>query len=503
MLISKDIEKNIAYFESRFKDFGDLVKREIPLGKNEDINIYLGYIDVMTDKNFIDNILENLMLELKEIDPKLKTIKENIFNGIKDSGLTTADLTEEDDFEKAIDAVLAGDTVVFINGFEKCIMLSTKGFPRRGVEGSDTEVVVQGAKDAFTETFRINSVLIRRRIRDTNLKLLQMRIGRRSKTDIGIMYMENLVREEILEEVKKRLKKIDIDAILDSGYIEQFIEDDYLSPFPQMQLTERPDKTAAALLEGRIAIIVDNTPFVIIVPVVLASFYQAAEDYYQRFQIMSFIRIIRYIAGAIAVFLPGFYIAATIYHPSMIPMELMLKMSEARKTVPIPAVLEILIMEIAFETLREAGIRLPKAIGSTLGIVGGIIIGQAAVEAGIVSPIVVIVIALTAICSFAIPSVQLVAGYRLTKYFVIFLSSILGILGFWIAILAILIHLASLKSFGIPYLYPFVSVSKTSLKQIKDTILKFPIFTINKRPIFTKKGQRTRLNFSKEKKEDL
>ena len=311
--------------------------------------------------------------------------------------------------------------------------------------------------------------------------------------------MQDIAKENTLKEVEKRLKNIDIDAILDSGYIEQFIEDDYKSPFPQMQMTERPDKVASALLEGRIAIIVDNTPFVIIVPTILASFYQSSEDYYQRWEIMSFIRIIRYIAGIIALCLPGLYIAIAVYHPSMIPMELILKMIEARKDVPIPAVLEIILMELAFETLKEAGIRLPSAIGSTLGIVGGIIIGQAAVEAGLVSPIVVIVVALTAICSFAIPNIALVSGYRLCKYFIILLSSLLGFFGFWIALLICLIHLVNLKSFGIPYLYPFVSVKEEDYNDVKDTILKLPIFMLKKRPIFAKDSQKIRLKMKNKK----
>lgn len=503
MQINKNIDENIRYFETRFKDFGDMVKRKFPIGKNKNLNLYISYIDVMTDKDFIDKIIASLMLESREVKPDLDDIKGSLFTGIKDGGMPTADLTEETDFEKVINEILVGNTVIFIDGFEKCIILSTKGFPRRSVSNADTEVVVQGSKEAFTETFRVNSVLIRRRIRDTNLKLKQMRIGRRSQTDIGIMYMQDLVRPEILDEVLKRLEKIDIDAILDSGYIEQFIEDDFLSPFPQMQMTERPDKVASALLEGRVAIIVDNTPFVIIVPTVLASFYQSAEDYYQRWGIMSFIRIIRYIAGALAVCLPGMYIAIAVYHPSMIPMELIIKMSDARKTVPIPAVLEIILMELAFETLREAGIRLPQAIGSTLGIVGGIIIGQAAVEAGLVSPIVVIVISLTAICSFAIPNIALVAGYRITKYFIILMSSLLGIFGFWVGLLVCLIHLVTLKSFGIPYLYPFVSSGVFGLRDIKDTFVKLPIFMLKKRPIFTKKGQRTRMNFSKDEERGL
>ena len=503
LYIDKNIDENIKYLDTRFNQFGDFIKRKFPVGENRDTNLYICYIDVMTDKDFIDNIMDILMVGIRQVKPTKSELKENIFDALKNGGIATADFSEETDFEKVIDEILTGNTLLLIDGFDKAIILSTKSFPRRSVSTADTEVVVQGSKEAFTETFRVNSVLIRRRIRDTNLKLKQMRIGKRSKTDIGIMYMEDIARPEILKEVEKRLKRIDIDGILDSGYIEQFIEDDHRSPFPQMQMTERPDKVASALLEGRIAIIVDNTPFVIIVPTILASFYQSSEDYYQRWEIMSFIRIIRYIAGAIAVCLPGLYIAIAVYHPSMIPMELILKMAEARQTVPIPAVLEIVLMELAFETLREAGIRLPSAIGSTLGIVGGIIIGQAAVEAGLVSPIVVIVIALTAICSFAIPNIALVAGYRLTKYFIILLSALLGFFGFWIALLLCLIHLVTLKSFGIPYLYPFVSVKKDTLNDIKDTIIKLPIYMLKKRPIFAKDSQKTRLNYAKNKKQDI
>lgn len=503
MNIQKDIDKNIAYLNERFKDFGDIVKRKFPLGENREITVYISYIDVMTDRAFIDELIDILMIDIRQVNPTGNNLKENVFDALKNGGIATADFFEETDFDKTIDEILAGNTLLLIDGFDKAIILSTKGFPRRSVSTADTEVVVQGSKEAFTETFRVNTVLIRRRIRDTNLKLKQMRIGTRSKTDVGIMYMEDIARPEILKEVEKRLNMIDIDGILDSGYIEQFIEDDYKSPFPQVQMTERPDKVAAALLEGRIAIVVDNSPFVIIVPTILVSFYQSSEDYYQRFEIMSFVRILRFIAGLIAVCLPGIYIAVACFHPDMIPMELIIKMQEARQTVPIPAVLEIILMELAFETLREAGIRLPSAIGSTLGIVGGIIIGQAAVEAGLVSPIVVIIIALTAICSFAIPSIGLVAGYRLTKYFIILLSSLLGFFGFWLATLTCLIHLVTLKSFGIPYLYPFVSVKQYGLNDIKDTILKLPIFMLRKRPIFAKDSQKTRLSLQKNKKEDI
>lgn len=501
MNINKNLDKNIKYLESVFSDCGDIVKRKFPLGYNQSQQLYVIYIDVMTDRDLIENVIMNsLMVEIRKTPPNYKALQEDIYTALKDGGLTTADFKETLDMDTAVDEILAGNTLLLADGFEQGIIVSTKGFPKRSVSESDTEIVIQGSKEAFTETIRVNTVLIRRRIRDSKLKVKQLKIGRRSKTDIALMYIDGIVRREILAEAEKRLKKIDIDAVLDSGCIEQFIEDDWISPFPQIQMTERPDKAASAILEGRIAIIVDNTPFVMLIPSVLASFYQSAEDYYQRWEIMSFVRVLRYIAGFVAVSLPGFYIATAVYHPSMIPMELIFKMSEARRTVPIPAVMEILLMELAFETLREAGIRLPAAVGSTLGIVGGIIIGQAAVEAGLVSPLVVIVISFTGICSFAIPNIALVSGYRLTKYLIILLSSVLGLFGFWLGVLIMLIHLVTLKSFGIPYLFPFTSLSEGNYSALKDTFFRFPIFTMRKRPIFADSKQRIRMKTDKKLK---
>lgn len=498
MNIKKDINENIKYLEDIFQDCGDVVKRKFPVGKDRNIWLYIMYIDVMTDRNTIDkSIMNSLMVSIRKVPPEMKEIKNDIYNSLKDGGITTADFKESTDMNKAVDEILAGNTLLLIDGFSECIIVSTKGFPKRGVQQADTEVVVQGSKEAFTEAFRINTVLVRRRIRDPKLKVKQMNIGRRSKTDVALMYIEDIVRPDILKEAEKRLESIDIDAIFDSGYVEQLIEDDWLSPFPQVQLTERPDKASSAILEGRIAIVVDNTPFVILIPAIFTTFYQASEDYYQRWEIMSFVRFIRYIAGFLAVSLPGLYIAMAVFHPSMIPMLLVLKMAGARQTVPIPVVVEVLIMELAFETLREAGIRLPSSIGSTLGIVGGIIIGQAAVEAGLVSPIVVIVISLTGLCSFAIPNIALVSGFRLMKYVIIIFSAVFGLFGYWIAVLLILIHLVSLKSFGIPYMFPFTSSEINGFTDLKDTIFRLPIFAMKKRPIFANPKQSTRMNVKK------
>ncbi len=470
-MLSKNINDNISIVDSSFSDWGDLVKRKLYIGENRDKAIFVCYIDDLASRELIEEtVLHGLIVDIRLTRPDEWN---GSINELLDGGITTADIKYSDNIYSAMDEVMAGNGMLLIDGFDRAVIISAKGFPKRGVEKPENEIAVQGPKEAFAESIRINTVLIRRRIRDANLKCRQLTIGKKSKTDVAVMYMKDSVRSDILDSVLERLEKIDIDAVLDSGYIEQYIEDNRLSPFPQVQLTERPDKAAAELLEGRVAIVADNSPFVLLVPTVLASLYQASEDYYQRWEIMSFVRIIRYIAGFFAFALPGLYIALTLYQPSMIAGELAFKLAGARASVPVPTVAEVIFMELAFEALREAGIRLPSAIGSTLGIVGGIIIGQAAVDAGLVSPMVVIVVALTGICSFAVPNISLTSAYRLVKYIIILLSSLLGMYGWFLGIILLFAHLCSLDSFGIPYLYPFTSAY--SVKELKDSFIRAPL----------------------------
>ena len=486
--ISSNLEKNIKVIENAVQNCGDIVKRRFFVGEKKEIAVYMIYTDNIVNGSAIEeSILTNIMNRCR-IDGK----KEGMLKRLNEEVIAIGEMTEVKTFQEIFDAVLLGDTILLMDGNDIALQASTKGFPSRGVSEAKTEVVVQGPKDAFTEIGATNIVLIRRRIRDTKLKVKRTKVGKRSKTDVAILYMEDIVRKEILQEVENRINQIDIDVILDSGYIDQLLENKWLSPFPQLQMTERPDKASSALLEGRVVIVIDNTPFVVMVPATLNVFFQAAEDYYDRWEIMSFIRLIRYCAGFLAVALPGLYIALTVFHPSMIPTNLALKIAETRQNIPFPAVGEILIMELAFELLREAGIRLPSPVSSTIGIVGGIIIGQAAVEAGIVSPSVVIVSALTGICTFVIPNIALVSGLRLTKYIVLLFSSLLGLYGFWLALILMLIHMASLKSFHIPFLYPFCSASINDYNDLEDSIFRLPLWFMKKRPIFSNDKHRQR-----------
>jgi spore germination protein len=294
--------------------------------------------------------------------------------------------------------------------------------------------------------------------------------------------------------VKERIDNIDIDAIMESGYIEQLIEDSWRSPFPQMQHTQRPDVVAAALYEGRVAVVVDNTPFVLLVPATIVTLIQSAEDYYERPFITAAVRLLRLGAMIMSLVLPSLYIAVTSYHPGMLPTDLALYVAGSRANVPFPAFIEAFIMEAALELLREAGIRLPGPIGSTIGIVGGLVLGQAAVEAGIVSPLMVIVVALTAIAGYSSPSYSLAISYRLLRFVMMAFAAVLGLYGVIWVVLAILIHLCNLKSFGVPYLTPFVA-TETAVKDFKDVFIRVPLRYMKSRPQYLRPGDSTRLAY--------
>ena len=474
-------EDNLEYIKKVFSGCDDVVFKEFNAANNQ---CFIVYTDNIVDGAAIEEmILTNLMFRFQGGNG----------DAVEKKGIAIGEVKESDKMQDVLDAVLLGDTAVFVSGYAKAFIASTKGWPSRGVPKADTEMTVYGPKDAFGEVGSINTVLIRRRIRDTSLKVKRMKCGRRSKTDIAVVYIDGIARKNVLDDVLAKLESIDVDMIIDSGYLQQFIEGSSKSPFPQIQLTERPDKVAASLYEGRIAVVVDNSPFVLIIPAVLNVFFQAAEDYYQRWEISSFLRLLRYSAGIIAAVLPGFYVALTVFQPNMIPTSLALKIAAGRGNVPFPTIIEVLIMELSFELLREAGVRLPSPVSSAIGIVGGIIIGQAAVEAGIVGPSVVIMVALSGICSFVVPNTAMVSSIRVIKYFVLALSSVMGIFGFWMAVVFVLAHLCRLKSFGFPYMYPFCSGSENGSSDFKDSIIRLPIFMMKKRPIFADATEEIRM----------
>ena len=370
----------------------------------------------------------------------------------------------------------------------KGLKIGSKGYPARSVDNTDTEKVLRGSNEGFTESVKTNTALIRKRIRSTDMKVEELTAGVRSNTRLVLVYMKELVYPEVLEQIRRGIDQFVIDGVLDSGIIEQLTEEDWVSPFPQFQTTQRPDRAALAVLEGRIVLLCDNSPVALILPTDLNSFLKTSDDYYNRFGVATFARILRYMAAFFAMTLPGLYLAVTNFHTQILPTPLLLSFWEARIGVPFPAALEVILMEISFELLREAGVRLPGAMGNTIGIVGGLIIGQAAVDANLVSPIVVIVVAFTALCSFSIPNEEFAFSFRILKFYVIVLSAWLGFFGFLIALLTVFIHLSRLESFGIPYLMPFVGADVNDYHDERDSIWRAPLKKMVRRPIYANVG---------------
>ncbi|QCX33415.1 spore germination protein [Caloramator sp. E03] len=466
--ISEKIDDNISKIKETFKGCDDVVFREFYVGSSNGRKMFLTYIDGMSDKDLLnDFVLMPLMLISRAVKPELEDIKDNIAESIKKSSMAVTDFREVKKIEDAYVAILSGETALFIDGYNKAIIIATRLWPARNTSEPTAETVIRGPRDGFVETIRFNTALIRRRIRDTRLKVKQLQVGERSKTDIAIIYIDDIADKRVLEEVERRINKISIDAIIDSGYIQQFIEDRQFTPFPQIQTTERPDVVAGAIYEGRIAIIVDNSPFALIVPVTLNAFLQSSEDYYSRSSITTFVRFLRLLSGAISIIAPGTYIGLISFNPGVIPTKLLFSIAASREGVPFPAYIEAFVMEFTIEFLREAGVRLPRPIGSTIGIVGGLVIGQAAVQAGIVSPIMVIVVAVTAIASFSIPNYELAAGFRLIRFLLMILASIYGLYGVMLGMIATLIHLVNIKSFGTPFMAPLAPFES---EDIKDSV---------------------------------
>ena len=448
------------------------------MGNRQQFRFALVYVDGLVDRNMLnEEVLKSLMLQTKHANLSPGIITGDVFSIALRSGLTTSEVKEEEYIDKSMIALLSGDSLVLVDGYKKVLVIGSKGWPSRGVQEPQTESVIRGPRDGFTETMRFNTALLRRRLRDPNLKIKQIKVGVRSKTDVALAYMENIVDKNVLKEVEKRLESINIDGVLESGYIESFIEDRKYSIFPQVQSTERPDRVAASLLEGRVAIITDNTPFVLLVPATLNILLQSSEDYYERWFIASFIRILRYASAFVSLVLPAAYIAITSYHPGLIPTDLALYIAGTRTGVPFPAFIEAIIMELTLELLREAGIRLPGPIGQTIGIVGGLVIGQAAVQAGLVSPIMVIVVEYRH--SFLCGSFLRVGIAFGSKGFYHSPVGGTGLYGLMMGLLMILVHLCSLKSFGVPYLAPLVG---NTYYELGDALVRVPQTVMYRRP---------------------
>lgn len=464
MRISLHLSENQNEVQKQIENCADILFRPLLIGEKEKTEAFLIYIEVAVS----NLMLEEHVIGLSDVQP-LKS------------------------YEEGKAALLAGNGLLFLDGDTNCYKISSKGYPGLGVKKAENEKVIRGSQEAFTESEKINVALIRKRLRDSRMKVEEQTVGVRSHTMTALVYMEDLIYQGLLTTMKQQLQRYEIDGILDSGMLEQLSEKHWLSPFPQFQTTERPDRAAAAVLEGRIVLVTDHSPQVLILPSDYNSFFQTSDDWYNRFQVASYARTLRFFAAILSMIFPAVYVAVATWHTSLLPTKLVLSMAEARQGVPFPALGEILLMEISFELLKEAGIRLPGPMGNTIGIVGGLIIGQAAVDASLVSPIVVIVVAFTALCSFAIPNEEFASAFRILKYGCIFMGAWLGLYGVALSGLWVLIHLSHLNSFGIPYLMPYVAADVNGYEDKKDSLFRFPLKYCVRRPIFARRGERIKL----------
>ena len=492
--ITNNIDASRNAMQQAFTGCDDLKFRNLCIGKK--VEGFVCYIEVNAGNEMV-NVLGRMIAYLEQVPEK------EITQVIKTNAFALSDQEPIRYIEDAVRGVLVGDAVLFMDGFAGALKIPDKGYPNRGVGEADTEKVVRGSSESFAESQKANTALIRKRIRSADLKVKEFQVGVRSFTNVALVYLEGVAERSLVEEAHRRLTEYEIDGVLDSGVMEQLAEESWLSPFPQFQSTRRPDRAAMEVLNGKVVVLVDNSPIALLIPADVNSFLKTTDDYYNRFHMATFARLIRYVAAFFALTLPGLYLAVTNFHTQILPTPLLLSFQEARMGVPFPAALEVILMEMSFELLREAGVRLPGAMGNTIGIVGGLIIGQAAVDANLVSPIVVIVVAFTALCSFAIPNEEFAFSFRILKFVLIALSAWLGFFGFLIGLFVILVHMAGLKSFHTSYLSPYVGAQLNGYQDEKDSIVRFPLRMIWKRPIYAKKDERIKLRKTKGETSDV
>ncbi|MBD8068044.1 spore germination protein [Bacillus sp. PS06] len=477
--LSFDLTKNKELIKKAFGNTMDFKIEEVTFGDKAAI---ICYIDTMVAKN---KIVEQVFKPLESVNAEEGIhITEDNFEQIRKAYFAGLSFTYCKNYHQIIWHILSGFIVIVIDGIQaNAFALEVINEDRRSIDEPSTQTIIRGPKEGFTELLSTNISLIRRRLKNHNLQFENYIIGKESKTSIALGYIDGITNKDILNEVRERINKIDASLILDSGNIEEFIVDKTLTPFPLTFNTERPDSTSAQLAEGKVVLIVDGSPFVIVVPTVFTDFFQATEDYYQPFFMATFIRIIRYMSFMIALVLPSLYVALTTFHQELLPTELLISIQAQREGVPFPAVVEIFMMELTFEVLREAGIRMPRAVGQTVSIVGALVLGQAAVEAGLVSNVLVIIVAFTAIASFVSPIYNFSIATRLLRFILILAAASLGLYGVLLGLVIMVIHLTSLRSFGISYLTP---VAPLLIEDQTDVFVRLPIWANKKRPSYLK-----------------
>lgn len=464
--------------EKRLGKCPDLKYRNIKVSKK---NAVVFFLESTSSGQAISQFI------IDDVNDKLqKGLFENLFKALQEQIANSSLKAMENDDDIPF-YLASGFTIIFVDDEKEYILLETKADLDRGVNTSESEPVLRGPKDSFTENYAKNIGLIRKRIKDENLWFKELKIGKRTNSKVAVAYIKDIADEKIVNDIFKRLKKINIDGILESGNLRSYLIDKEAA-FPQMQSTERPDIACQALLDGKIIVMVENTPFILILPTVFVDYLHTSEDYYQKPLNVSLTRILKILAFFITIFMPAAYIGIVTFNQTVVPDELLISLAVQREGVPFPTAFEILLLMTIFEILRECDIRMPTNSGTTMSIVGALVLGQAAVDAGIVSPIAVIVVAITSICSLIFTDVDFINGIRLWRLVFILAASFLGLIGVLLASFILLVKLCDLESYGTSYLSPFAPLN---MKDQKNALIIFPLSKIFKRPSYlTNKNQR-------------
>lgn len=462
----------IKKLKKETNEISDIVYREKNIG---DKKIYIIYNEPLTSSDKISDFIIKSLNHISE-----KHIKNNLVKEISNN-ITNFKYEIIDKYDTLCFYLHRGFTIILIENEKEAIVLETKGSIKRSISPPENENAIRGAKDGFIEDYQTNIGLIKRRIKTNDLWIENITCGKYTKTQIGVLSINGIVKRELVDIVVKKIKEINIDGIINSDNIKNLIEDENKNAFPTILTTERPDIVSNCLLEGKVAIVVDNSPYVLVIPVMLNDFFKTVEDIYGKSINVSFTRIIKYIAFIISILTPALYIAITTYNQEMIPTDLLVSFATQRDGVPFPAFFEAIMMMIAFEILRESDIRVPNPAGSALSIVGALILGDAAVSAGIVSPIMIIIIAITAISSLPFSEFEFTNAIRLYRLIFMIGAAFMGLIGVVVVGIFFITKLASTKSFGKPYLIPF---APTYFEGLKNSIIKFPLKKLYRRRRF-------------------
>lgn len=469
---SENLQKKISEFNTNIGSKSNLITKELFIGQKYPLEAVILYINGLANRVAISrDILNPLMHYVNEDLIDINNIGVYLCKRYISSTNTNVVI----DINTACEELKKGKTVIIICNSDEYIVVDTKGGEYRSITEPQSETSVRGAKEGFIENLETNISIIRRRIKDKSLVIEKLKVGRRSQTDIAIIYLEDIIDKSIVDELRKRISAIDVDFITGSGQIQQYIENYAYTPFPQTFASERPDIIEANLMDGRVAVVTDGTPHIFTIPTLFVEFFQAVEDYNQRTTITSFTRILRIIAVFIVITLAPIYLTLLKFNVELIPLKFITPIIASRIGISLTPFLEILSMEIVVEFLREGGLRLPNKIGQTLSLVGGIIIGDTAIKSKIVSPTTLLIIGITVIATFLIPNYDMALVIRFVQYPMLLLANYMGIFGIGIGWFLLMVHLCSLDSFGVPYL-------QFNKNDIKDMFIRAPLWKLNKRP---------------------